>query len=199
MGKNELRKRDKWQNRSGVKAGVAEQSFHEVFQECFQGTNFSIRANPKEFDSIYVDYPLLKSVLTEIYTPSEKIKKHGITPDFAIDHAESGKTLYIEIKSQDGWVEGKKRSAGRGNAHERVCKYFTPGLKKILREKGGITEPALPFWAVFRGDITRDPCRVREITCWFGKYPEHLFFWRNSKDPNPLIDHFDSKLKSLLY
>lgn len=198
MGTDELRKRTKWQDHSGGKASVAEQSFEEVFTACFEGTNFSIRANPKEFTHIYVDYPLAESVLAEIYTPPTKINKHGITPDFAIDHVLSGKTLYVEIKRQDGWVEGKTRSAGRGNAHERVCKYFTPGLINILRNKGGIKSPALPFWAVFQGDITRDPCRVREITCWFGKHPAHYFFWRNTKNPDQLIDHFDLKLKHLL-
>ncbi|MBC6415543.1 MAG: MunI family type II restriction endonuclease [Bdellovibrionales bacterium] len=25
-------------------------------------------------------------------------------------------------------------------------------------------------------DITRDPCRVREIVCWFGKYNKHFSY-----------------------
>jgi len=41
--------------------------------------------------------------------------KHGIVPDYAIDNIKTKKTLYIEVKRQDGWVEGKSRSAGRGN------------------------------------------------------------------------------------
>ena len=86
-------KRAKWQDSSVAKATVAEQSFVHVCQECFKGTNFSIRANPKEFDKIYVDYPHMDSVLSEIYTHLVKIIKHGTTPVFAIDHAESGKTL----------------------------------------------------------------------------------------------------------
>ena len=89
----------------------------------------------------------------------------------------------------------KPRSAGRGNAHERSNKYFTPGLLKILREKGGLGNSVLPFWTVFQGDITRDPCRVREITCWYADHTEHYFMWRNSSDPKPLIEHFDKSLK----
>ncbi|WP_418903389.1 MunI family type II restriction endonuclease [[Ruminococcus] torques] len=59
---------------------------------------------------------------------------------------------------------GKKPSAGRGNAHERMCKLFTPGLIKAYRQIGGITDPdILPFWVVLEGDITRDPKRNREI------------------------------------
>jgi hypothetical protein len=99
------------------------------------------------------------------------IKKHGVFPDFAIDNKKTGKTIYVEVKRQDGWVENKKRSAGRGNAHERLCKYFTPGLLQILRKQGKIEEPNLPFWIIFQGDITRDPCRVREVNrAFFKKY-----------------------------
>ena len=199
MGTNELRKRDIWQDISGAKATVAEYSFLSVFETVFSGTNFKIRANPKEFNTIYVNYPLSNKTLSEIYNPPVPIKRHGIAPDFAIEHIESGKILYVEVKRQDGWIEGKYRSAGRGNAHERLCKYFTPGLLRILRKKGRIRKNALPFWTVLQGDITRDPCRVREITCWYDKYPHHFFFWRDIQNPIPLVEHFDHKLKHLLY
>jgi len=126
------------------------------------------------------------------------IQKHGVSPDFAIDNKETGKTIYVEVKRQDGWVEGKKRSAGRGNAHERLCKYFTPGLLQILRKQGKINEPNLPFWIIFQGDITRDPCRVREITCWFNGYAANYFFWRNTEDKSPLVEHFLEYIKPLL-
>ena len=199
MGSNELRTRTIWQDRSGFLAGKAEHSFHNVFIEAFKGSNFSVRANPQEFNKIYVDFPLSEKVKREIYTPDTPIKKHGITPDYAIDHIESKKTLYVEVKRQDGWVEGKPRSAGRGNAHERSCKYFTPGLLKLLREQGGMGSECLPFWTVFIGDISRDPCRVREVTCWFDEFSEHFFFWRDMTSPDLIIDHFDQRLKHLLY
>ena len=199
MGTNELRKRDIWQDISGAKATAAEFSFFKVFRTVFLGTNFRIRSRPKELNTIYVNYPLSNKTISKIYNPPTPIKKHGIAPDYAIEHIESGKILYVEIKRQDGWIEGKPRSAGRGNAHERFCKYFTPGLLKILRKKGKVHKSALPFWTVFQGDITRDPCRVREITCWFDKYPHHFFFWYNTQDPIPLIEHFDHNLKHLLY
>lgn len=99
---------------------------------------------------------------------------------------------------QDGWVEGKERKAGRGNAHERSCKYFTPGLIEELKKKGKLGEKHLPFWVVFQGDITRDPCRVREITLWYGKEKNHFFMWRNQKDITPLINHFNNHIKPLL-
>ena len=198
MGSKHLRKRDTWQDYSGLNAGVAEQSFYDVFRREFRGTDFSVRSKPKEFKAIYVDVELSEQVLAEIYTPDDPVKKHGITPDYAIDNMKTGKTLYVEVKRQDGWVEGKPRSAGRGNAHERSCKFFTPGLLKILRKKGGLGNDVLPFWTVFQGDISRDPCRVREITLWYGDYSSHFFMWRDNTNPATLVDHFNENLKHLL-
>ena len=44
----------------------------------------------------------------------------------------------------------------------------------------GLGDNVLPFWTVFQGDITRDPCRVKEITCWFDSYTAHYFFCNRS-------------------
>ena len=136
-------------------------------------------------------------MLAGIYNP-DKLWIHGVHPDFAIDNTKSKKTLYVEVKRQDGWVEGKHPSAGRGNAHERSCKFFTPGLLKILRKQSKLGDNVLPFWIVFQGDIARDPKRVREITCWFAEYSAHFFMWSNSTSDKLLIKHFNSKLKHLL-
>ena len=198
MGKNELSGRDVWQDYSGANAGIAEKTFMEVFLEHFKGSDFRIRRNPNEFNNIYFSIELSKEVLAEIYTPDVTTWRHGVMPDYAIDNIKTQKTLYIEVKRQDGWVEGKPRSAGRGNAHERSCKFFTPGLIKILRARGKLGDNVLPFWTVFQGDITRDPCRVREITCWYAEYSAHFFMWRNTADEKPLINHFETKLKHLL-
>ena len=198
MGSDANRLRRKWQDYSGRNALGAENNFYDVFSAIFKDTEYEIRKQPKEFKNAYVGYELSDKVLSEIYNPPEEISRHGLSPDFAIDNTETNKTLYVESKRQDGWVEGGKRSDGRGNAHERSSKYFTPGLLRILREKGGIFEPALPFWTVFQGDITRDPCRVREITCWYEGYSEHFFLWRDTSNSEDLIEHFLQHLKPLL-
>lgn len=198
MGSDANRLRKKWQDYSGKNASVAELSIHKTFEVLFDKTEFEIRKNPNEFNKIYVDIKLSKSEIEEIHNPKDLIQKHGVFPDFAIDNKETGKTIYVEVKRQDGWVEGKKRSAGRGNAHERLCKYFTPGLLQILRKQSKIKEPNLPFWIIFQGDITRDPCRVREITCWFRKYTANYFFWRDTKNKDTLIEHFLKNIKPLL-
>lgn len=198
MGSDANRLRKKWQDYSGLNAGQAEKDFYSTLQALFVDTEFEIRDKPKEFRNIYVDFPLSEQELEEIYTPDCAITRHGVKPDYAIDNTETNKTIYIEVKRQDGWVEGGKRSDGRGNAHERSCKFFTPGLLNILRKKGNIDEDQLPFWTVFQGDITRDPCRVREITCWYDDFTANFFFWRNSENPDPLVEHFIEKIKPLL-
>ena len=198
MGSEDNRLRRKWQHYSGKNAGKAEKNFFEAFEAVFEGTEFRIRSQPKEFNEIYVGFQLSDQVLSEIYTPDKPVTKHGVYPDYAIDNTETNKTIYIEVKRQDGWVEGGKRADGRGNAHERSCKFFTPGLLEIFRKKGNLGDNILPFWTVFQGDITRDPCRVREITCWYGGYVGHFFFWRDSSNPEAMFDHFDEHIRPLL-
>jgi len=198
MGSEALRGRDVWQDYSGANAANAERDFFSVFASSFRGTDYRVRSKPKEFKHIYVDVELEEQVLSEIFNPSEPITQHGVSPDYCIDNTKSGKTLYVEVKRQDGWVEGGKRSDGRGNAHERSCKFFTPGLLSVLRSQSKIAEPALPFWVVFQGDITRDPCRVREISLWYRGVENHHFFWRDSTNEKPLLEHFNAKLKHLL-
>lgn len=198
MGSSANRLRRKWQDYSGQNAGAAEKYFFDSFDALFTDTEYRIRRHPKEFGNVYVNVKLSKQTLAEIYTPDEPITRHGVFPDYAIDNTETNKTIYIEVKRQDGWVEGKDRAAGRGNAHERSCKFFTPGLQKVLRQHGHLGNNVLPFWTVFLGDITRDPCRVREITLWYDGYKDHYFFWRNSKNADPLVEHFITKIKPLL-
>lgn len=198
MGSLDNRFRRKWQDYGGSNASSAEHSFIEVFSELFKDTEYEIISQPKDFKDLYVNVELPEDELSKIYTPSKPVTKHGIQPDGAIRNTRTGKTIYIEIKRQDGWVEGKPRSAGRGNAHERLCKYFTPGLLKKLRSAGRIQAPDLPFWIVFQGDITRDPCRVREITFWFNGSNANYFFWRDTTNAEDLIDHFERHIAPLL-
>lgn len=199
MGSLDNRFRRKWQDYGGSNATQAEHSFMEVFAKLFEGSDYEVIGQPTIFKNLYVDVLLSPEELAAIYTPDVPIKKHGIQPDGAIINKKTGKTIFVEIKRQDGWVEGKTRSAGRGNAHERFCKYFTPGLLSKLRETGQIKSPHLPFWIIFQGDITRDPCRVREIKYWFGDdYKANYFFWRNTKNPDDLIEHFKQYIYPLL-
>lgn len=198
MGSDANRLRKKWQDYSGQNAGVAEHSFYETFQKLFQDTNYEVRRSITEFKDLYVNVELTEQELSEIYNPNEPITKHGVNPDYAITNKETNKTIYVEVKRQDGWVEGKKRADGRGNAHERSCKFFTPGLQNKLRTQGNLAEGVLPFWVVFIGDITRDPCRVREVKLWYEGIPEHYFMWRDQMNPETIIEHFLNHIKPLI-
>ena len=192
------RLRRKWQHYSGENAAGAEKNFLDVFNEIFQDTEYRIRPQPQEFKNFYVWYNLSDQVLSEIYTPDKPITKHWFSPDFAIDNTETNKTIYVESKRQDWWVEWWERRDWRWNAHERSCKFFTPWLLKALREKGNLSNDVLPFWTVFQGNITRDPLRVREVTCWYEWYPWHFFFWRDTTDTEKLFNHFIENIKPLL-
>lgn len=201
MASTELRKRSNWQTLSGKKALISESTLYDVFEAAFEGTVFKLHRHPTNLNNIYTRVELGDDVIKQIYNPDIDIlsKNWGVSPDFAIENTETKKILFGEIKRQDGWVETKSPSAGRGNAHERLCKMFTPGLLRVYREKGNIhDENTLPFWVVFQGDITRDPKRVREITFWFDQFQDNFFMWRKTMDVDDLIDHFDLKLKKFL-
>jgi hypothetical protein len=130
MASIDNKNRKVWQLENGIKASKAEYNLIEVLEEYFKGTKYRVRKSPNDFNKMYINFPLQENVLSEIYTPEKKITTHGIRPDFAIDNLETKKVIYGDSKRQDGWVEGKKSKDGRGNAHERMCKYFTPGIQK---------------------------------------------------------------------
>ncbi|WP_337544875.1 MunI family type II restriction endonuclease [Megasphaera sp.] len=207
MAREELQGRDNWQTESGPggKAGKAEQNLYSVFREAFRGTEYTISDHPTDLKHLYENVELSPETLSQIYNPDAETMRHaqnrgwGVSPDFSITNKRTGKILFGEIKRQDGWVEGKDPSAGRGNAHERMCKLFTPGLLKAYREIGGITDPdILPFWVVLEGDITRDPKRNREIAFWFNGYNKNFFMWRPGMGGEPLVNHFYKYLSKAL-
>ncbi len=205
MASTELRKRANWQTISGTKALKTEEKFQISLQSALDAVypdQFVVERHPKEFGDIYSTYPLAQDVLDKIYNVDmNEIRKNGkpkyqwgISMDFAIRNKNNGKILFGEIKRQDGWIETTDMQAGRGNAHERSCKYFTPGLMKIIRETGGISDEILPFWLVIVGDITRDPRRNREIAFWFQEYTKNYYMWRDQDNIGDLLDFFENNL-----
>lgn len=207
MSKKDLERRDNWQTESGPagKSGAAERNLIAVFEKAFEGTDYIISDHPKDFKHLYENVKLSEETLSQIYNPDEKtmvkVKQHGwgVSPDFSITNTKTEKTIFGEIKRQDGWVEGGKPNDGRGNVHERMCKLFTPGLMRIYREKSKITDMSiLPFWVVMEGNITRDPKRNRELAYWFAEFDKNYFMWRPGVDGQALVDHFNKYLKKYL-
>ena len=207
MAKKDLQGRENWQTESGPsgKAGDAEKNLIAVFREAFKGTEYIISDHPTDLKHLYENVELSPETLVQIFNPDKATMKNaqkrgwGVSPDFSIKNTKTGKILFGEIKRQDGWVEGKNPSAGRGNAHERMCKLFTPGLIKAYRQIGKITDTSiLPFWVVLEGDITRDPKRNREISFWFDEYDKNFFMWRPDMSGKELVEHFNTYLKEYL-
>ncbi len=205
MARYELSKRLNWQTISGKKALKVEELFQLSLQNALNAVypnTFIIDRHPSEFNDIYSTYILPDDISDKIYNIDLTQKKAngkpkyewGISMDFAIRNTKNGKILFGEIKRQDGWVENTDPSAGRGNAHERSCKYFTPGLLKVIRETGGLSDDILPFWIVYVGDITRDPKRNREIAYWFQSYTKNYYMWRNTDDIEDLLNFFEKNL-----
>lgn len=205
MATQELRKRANWQTITGAKALKTEELFQVSLQnalDCVFPDQFLVERHPREFSDIYSTYQLPPEVEEKIYNVDVNAKaangkpkyRWGISMDFAIRNRHNGKILFGEIKRQDGWVETTSMQAGRGNAHERSCKYFTPGLMKIIRQTGGLSEEILPFWLVIVGDITRDPRRNREIAYWFQGYTKNYYMWRDTDDVGDMLDFFENNL-----
>jgi len=204
MASSELRNRANWQTISGFRALKTEEKFKTALQTALDSVypnQFKIE-KPTEFGDLYSTYILSNDVLEKIYNidvtelNSNGSPKYswGISMDFVIRNLQTKKSLFGEIKRQDGWVENTNPSAGRGNAHERSCKYFTPGLLKAIRKASGISDEILPFWVVLVGDITRDPKRNREIAFWFQEYSNNFYMWRDTEDIGDMLDFFENNL-----
>lgn len=158
--------------------------------------------HPTNLKHLYETAELSQETLSQIFNPSKEamnrdmIQGWRLAPDFLIVNLKTGKILFGEIKRQDGWGNP---NAGRGKAHKRMRKLFSPDLINTYRSIGKITNPSiLPFRVVLEGDITRDPKRNREIAFWFYKYDKNYFMRRRGKSGQDLIDHFNKYLKPYL-
>ena len=110
MARNELRDRDNWQTASGSGglAGTAEKNLYEAFTRAFRDTIYKISDHPTDLKHLYEDVDLSDEVLDQIFCPDENTMKNakkrgwGVSPDFSITNTVTGKTLFGEIKRQNG-------------------------------------------------------------------------------------------------
>ena len=92
--------------------------------------------------------------------------KETFVPDIGIEHLQTGRKYIMECKYQKA----------EGNAHERACKYMTPGLIAIVQAKLGANYH--PIGYAFDGGIARDAGYRREILTFAGPtLSPHVFFW----------------------
>jgi hypothetical protein len=80
----------------------------------------------------------------EVYLKPDKLQLYtggkGIILDSLVVNRDTGKCLFIE----------KKTGNNGGNAHERVYKFLSQGLRSVVGEKYNTCEN--PFFLVFSGD-----------------------------------------------
>lgn len=118
MATQELRNRTNWQTISGAKAQKAEELFKISLETALNSVypgKFKIERHPKDFSSIYSDYPLNEEVLSKIYNvdmkKNGKPKYHwGIKMDFAIRNLENKKNLIWGNKTTR-WLDRNYRYA----------------------------------------------------------------------------------------
>ncbi|WP_203664785.1 MunI family type II restriction endonuclease [Lacticaseibacillus sp. 53-4] len=180
MASSNLRLRGNWQTNSGAKAKNTEYTLTEVLRQILPSDVYQVNEQIRDFKNVYSDLKLPEDIEDKIYDPGPTVISNvhwGWVPDNSIENKFTHKKIFIELKRQDGWVEGKTPSAGRGNAHERGLKHFSPGILDTEKSASGITDGFLPFLLIYVGDITRDPRRNREIYFWFQGHEQNHYMW----------------------
>ena len=175
MGRKALSARDDWQPEASVAGLTAEKAFDIAIQKRIRmSTYLAGESKPKD--------------LTGIYGRRSSGRPHGIKPDYVIRNLASGRALYVEIK----------RQKAEGNAHERACKYWSPGLLASLRTECRQPSDVIPFWWVFTDGIATDQNYRQEICHWFRGYEAHVLLWKDIRDHDVLVRHFDVHILPLL-
>ena len=172
-----LAARGNWQERASERGQTGERSFEAVMRAHLEGAPFEVVARPADLAGIY-------GTRTDT---SGRERPHGIRPDYAIRGGASGRTVYVEIK----------RQRATGNAHERACKYLTPGILSAMREIGRHPPDAIPVWCVFTNGIATDPRYRAEIMFWFSGIEGNVLLW-DGGDPAALTEHFERYVKPML-
>jgi len=88
-----------------------------------------------------------------------------------------------------------KRQGDNGNAHERLCRYFAPGILPYASEIAGFYNP---FFFILMDGLVRDPKKHTEITTWFNAdgFKDRYLLW--DKKFQGLIDWFNLTIRGYL-
>lgn len=174
MAREHLELRDNWQREGNFRGNEAERAFQSAIVSHL-GQNFRTNFKPQDLKGIYG-------------TNDETGRPQGVIPDYLIRNVETGRAVFVEIKRQ--------RAAG--NAHERACKYFSPGILMSARQIANQPDDTIPFWWVFTNGIATDARYRREIAHWFRGVEAHLLLWEDIGDPGAVKRHFDAHIRPLL-
>lgn len=166
--------RENWQADAGRRGRDSEVNFGNVITEICAADGFQHykpHPNPNQ--------------LSKLYGPQ---KQWGVKPDFAVENTNTGRIVFVEVKRQHA----------EGNAHERACKFFAPGLVAAAREIGNIRLEHYPYFWVFTNGMTESERYRAIISFWFSASgaENHLLLW--DKSPVQLLDFFQDKMRPVL-
>lgn len=175
MARKNLEGRANWQGKAVARGQSAEDIFSVIMDMHLAGSNIEAVHKPRDLKGLYG------------YQPSGN-RKHGIEPEFMLKNRDNNKKIYVEMKRQ---------RAG-GNAHERACKYFMPGMVKSIQADANQPSDVYPVWVIFSNGIANSPRYQQEIMHWFKGLEHHVFLWKSLRDHKAIIKHFDSYIRPLL-
>lgn len=167
-----LSERAIWQDRANADGARLEQVVHDVLVAYLrEASPYSIDVKPRDLAKLYRS-------------------QWGAVPDLAVRNTDRDTTVWLEIKRQQ---------AG-GNAHERACKYFAPGLVRRAEKLANVERP---FYFIFSGGIMDTPGKSdkyhAEIETWFDApgWEDHVLKWVN-RDPVALCEWFEQSIRAAL-
>ena len=181
--KEYLALRNNWQAQANQDGAKSEKIFHGIMGELLKFSGFE-------------KYSLSKSKsLGKLYGDRQQ---WGVRPDAEIMNSETERTVFVEIKRQQDPNETKKK----GNAHERACKYFAPGLIEVARERGNIAPKHFPFFWIFTDGLATYPQHKAEIEFWFSfsKEKNNFLLWDYKAEGgvDKLRDFFQNNIRPVL-
>ena len=152
----------------------AEAAFNAIMRKYVIGTGYEYESQPDDLNAIYG-------------SPPQSQRPHGIRPDAVIRSMKTRRAVFVEVKQQTV-----------GNAHDRACRYFTPGIIGSSQVIANQPKDMIPFWWVFTGKLASEPGYVQEIKHWFLGVEGHLLLWQSTQDDKPVIDHFEQYIRPML-
>lgn len=163
-----LAERGNWQKYANIGGSGREETVSKILVTYLRdNVKYAVTEKPKHLAHIY-DH------------------RWGIVPELSIEYIPTKKIAFLE----------SKRQGSGGNAHERVCKYFAPG---ILDRSAPIAGFYNPFFFIFMNGLTHDPKKRIEIATWFDKdgFKDRYILWKDRK-VETLIDWFNRIIRVYL-
>ena len=166
--------RENWQREANQRGAASEAGFYAVMSSAFESlpglSGYRVEKKPQRLKRLFGD------------------GQWGVAPDAAVTSQETGRTVFVEVKRQ--------RAAG--NAHERACKYFAPGLVAAARSRGNVHKDDFPFFMVFTNGLATSEKYRSEIAFWFStpEVENHFLLWGGKAEE--LLDFFLDKIRPVV-